>query len=451
MTDPLLAFYADDFTGATDALQALSVAGVRAVLFLEPPGEADLDTFDGVDAVGVAGHSRSMTPAEMERALPPAFDALADLDAPLVHYKVCSTFDSSPAVGSIGQAIDLGQVLFDSPIVPLVVGAPPLGRYVVFANHFADYDGETYRLDRHPVMRDHPVTPMDESDLRRHLGKQTDRDVGHVDLHTLEEGVEPAREALRGADGEVVCFDTLTDDHLGTIGDLLWTEAQDRADAEAPLFVVGSSGVEYALADRWERQGVVDGEGDFPDLDLVDRLVVVSGSVSPTTDRQIEWALDAGFAGVRLDAAALVDPETADTARNRAVRDARRALASGDSVVLYSARGPDDPTIDAVNEKLAALDVEGGASERLGVQQGRILRRLLDETGIRRACVAGGDTCSYVAPELDVYALETLSPTAPGSPLCRAHTRGSFDDLQLALKGGQLGQEDYFERVRRGE
>jgi uncharacterized protein YgbK (DUF1537 family) len=38
MTNGLrLAFYGDDFTGSTDALEALTSAGLRSVLFLEPP------------------------------------------------------------------------------------------------------------------------------------------------------------------------------------------------------------------------------------------------------------------------------------------------------------------------------------------------------------------------------------------------------------------------------
>jgi 3-oxoisoapionate kinase len=33
----LLAFYGDDFTGSTDALEQLTLAGLRAALFIEAP------------------------------------------------------------------------------------------------------------------------------------------------------------------------------------------------------------------------------------------------------------------------------------------------------------------------------------------------------------------------------------------------------------------------------
>lgn len=457
MNDLRVAFYGDDFTGSTDAMMALSVAGVETVLFTDPPDRADLERFEDVDAIGLAGRSRSMSPAEMEAELGEKFDALAGFGAPIVHYKVCSTFDSSPEVGSIGRAIDVGQGAFDSPFVPVVVGVPELGRYVVFANHFATVDGTTHRLDRHPVMSDHPVTPMTESDLRRHLGEQTTRSIGGVDVLALDRPADRVDEAVDevAADDEIVVFDTLTDEHLAEIGRVLWGRGRD---ADRPLFTVGSSGVEYALADRWRREGLIDGDAEFPALDPVERLVVMSGSASPVTDDQIERGLAEGFDGVRLDAAALVVAETAADERGRAVREGIAALEGGRSVLLYSARGPADPAIDRTRRAAERNGVEN-VERVLGREQGRILARVLEESGrvleeggIERACVAGGDTCGHVASALEVWALETIAPTAPGSPICRAHSRtAAFDGLELALKGGQLGQEDYFERVRLGE
>jgi uncharacterized protein YgbK (DUF1537 family) len=39
--------------------------------------------------------------------------------------------------------------------------------------------------------------------------------------------------------------------------------------------------------------------------------------------------------------------------------------------------------------------------------------------------------------------------TSPGAPLCRCHaTTGELDNLELVLKGGQVGPEDFFELVR---
>jgi len=193
MSDLLLSYTGDDFTGSTDVMEALTLAGVPTALFLEPPSPDELRCFDGLRAVGVAGTSRAMTPAQMDAALPPAFERLKRLGAPLVHYKVCSTFDSSPQIGSIGRAIEIGAGVFGGRFVPLMVGAPALRRYTLFGNLFATLGAETFRIDRHPVMRAHPVTPMDEGDLRVHLGRQTSRSIARYSCEP------PPRRSVRRA------------------------------------------------------------------------------------------------------------------------------------------------------------------------------------------------------------------------------------------------------------
>jgi len=448
--DIALAFYGDDFTGSTDALESLSMNGVDTVLFLERPAPDDLAKFDA-DAVGIAGRSRTMSPEEMDDELPPVYRTLDRLDPEVVHYKVCSTFDSSPEVGSIGHAIDLAQKVYDSPYVPLVVGAPPLaprGRYVVFGNLFATVDGETFRLDRHPTMSEHPVTPMTESDLRRHLGEQTEKSIGLVDVLALKKAPDIVRneEVERN---DIVCFDTLDEDHMETVGRLVWDDATATDD---PLFVAGSSGFGYALATHWDASGRL-GTYEPPEpVESVDRQFVMSGSASPVTRDQIAWALERDHVGIRLDTAALIDPDEATDERTHAVEEALDVLAEGQSPLLYAARGPDDNAIQETRERAADLGLaETEVGRRLGKQQGRITRTVLDRVNLDRVCIAGGDTSGHVAPELDIYALEPLAQTAPGSPLCLASSRSErFDGLDIALKGGQVGGDDYFGLVKQG-
>ncbi|MDG0789910.1 hypothetical protein OMP38_02895 [Cohnella ginsengisoli] len=63
----------------------------------------------------------------------------------------------------------------------------------------------------------------------------------------------------------------------------------------------------------------------------------------------------------------------------------------------------------------------------------------------------GGDTSGYVTRALGIYALECLQTLAPGVPLCRAYADDAkLDGLELVLKGGQVGGERFFERVRKG-
>ena len=439
----LLTFYGDDFTGSADAMESLSLHGVRSVLFLSPPTPELLQAkFSDIEAVGVAGASRAMTPAQMEAQLPAIFTALRQLNARLFHYKVCSTFDSSPNIGSVGKAYEIGQRVFQSSFVPLLVGAPVLKRYCVFGNLFATVGDETFRLDRHPMMARHAVTPMDEGDLRLHLAKQTDATIALFDLLHLSGTTEQVNErfaALRNETPDIVLFDTLDEARLTTAGRLIW-----ESDAR---FVIGSSGVGYALTSHWQRPRV-----DYPSAGTVERVIVMAGSCSAATAAQIESAEANGYAGLRLDAALLTDETTAEAERARLRQAALESLVTGQSIVLYSARGPHDPVMQASNERLRQRGVdELTVRERLGQQQGILLRELLLASGVRRVCVAGGDTSSHAISQLGIYALELLTPMVPGQPLNRAYADDArLDGLEIALKGGQHGRADHFESIRRG-
>ena len=71
MTTPLVGWYGDDFTGATDTLAVLAQAGLRAMLFMGVPGNEALAAAGPLDAVGIAGAARSMAPDAVGSAARP--------------------------------------------------------------------------------------------------------------------------------------------------------------------------------------------------------------------------------------------------------------------------------------------------------------------------------------------------------------------------------------------
>ena len=165
------------------------------------------------------------------------------------------------------------------------------------------------------------------------------------------------------------------------------------------------------------------------------QIAVLSGSCSPMTERQISYAADRGYTIVQIH-------PTDDSNDSAAAKLALDALSAGvPGVVISSARSQSDR-------------VEGlGPAERksLGQRSGRILARILDETGLRRVVVAGGDTSSHAGGELGIDALTFLSHLAPGAPLCKAwSSSGLRDGLEIVFKGGQCGREEFFESVRNG-
>ncbi|WP_062206011.1 four-carbon acid sugar kinase family protein [Aureimonas sp. AU12] len=439
-TPLLLTFYGDDLTGSTDVMEALALRGVETVLFLDRPTDAQRARFPDVRALGIAGTSRSETPDWMDRHLAPAFAWLAAQGAGISHYKVCSTFDSSPTFGNIGRAIELGRTAFGGRPVPIVVGAPQLKRYTAFGELFAAFRGEVFRIDRHPVMSRHPVTPMDEADLRRHLARQSDLPVALVDHLALGEGAaDGAVDAALAQNPGAILLDVLDARTQRAAGRQL-----QRLIEAGCRFAVGSSGVEYALAETWTADGLISGTAEFAPLPPVARLAVVSGSCSPTTERQIHHAASAGFDAVPFDPRAFVAGDEAAIAA--LTTDALARLAAGRSLVVHTAMGP----ASDLGEEIAGQD---GARHAIGRGLGRLQARLVAEAGLTRAVIAGGDTSSHALRQLDVHALTPRFPLAetPGSPVSLAHSdTPAFDGLEIALKGGQVGNDDYFVRLRDG-
>jgi uncharacterized protein YgbK (DUF1537 family) len=415
-SNPIFSFYGDDFTGSTDALEALAVSGVPAVLFLDPPDAGQLRKFSGCRAVGIAGESRSRPPSWMRESLAPAFERLREIGAPIVQYKVCSTFDSAPETGSIGCAIEIGREVFGNQCVAVVPAAPLLQRYVVFGNLFAAGGGTIHRIDRHPSMRQHPTTPMDEGDLILHLSRQTERHIAGVNLVELRSG-----SFRRPADVEIAVFDGLDVNDMAQTAGLVWKHRNTPQ-----VFVVGSSGFTYGLMDYWRAQGCLPAASTPVGTSLRSqgRLLVLAGSCSAATEVQIRSALRSGFHGIRLN--------PADLNASSVEMEAVIQLAAGRSVILYSALG-------------TASRVEVADRPALSRAMGKLLRNVILASGVTRVVVAGGDTSSFAARELGITALTFSAPLARGAPLCRA--QGWPGELELVLKGGQIGPPAFFEDV----
>jgi uncharacterized protein YgbK (DUF1537 family) len=439
----VLCYYGDDFTGSTDALEVLGLSGFSPVLFLNPPSHEQMARFPGCRAVGVAGTSRSRSPAWMSNELKPVFMQLKQLGAPICHYKICSTFDSSPEVGSIGKALEIGQEVFAVPYVPVVVGVPAMGRYTLFGHLFANFDGRIYRIDRHPSMKSHPVTPMTESDLTLHLSRQTQKKISLMDVLSLQShDLDERFAALQQKGAEVILFDVLDESSLQQIGRILWARRPPGTS-----FVVGSSGVEYALMAHWRSAGRLPPQPEFRQPRPLDRLVVVSGSCSLNTEKQIRWSLAHGFVGIRIEARSLVAAEVQERTRDRLLNQALRELWEGHSIVLYTALASEDSA-----RAHATLTADSSFGLALGEQLGILLRELICRSGVRRVVIAGGDTSSHIGRQLRIEALTLTSPLIRGAPLCLAHSREpSLNHLELVFKGGQVGTEDCFGRVRKGQ
>lgn len=444
-----MCYYGDDFTGSTDAMEALTLNGFRTVLFLRIPEKEEIEQqFSDIDCFGVAGLSRQMTPKQMDEQLKPDLEKMKEFDIPIVHYKVCSTFDSAKNIGNIGKVVEISQDIFTQQRKAIVsIGVPQLKRYVIFGNLFAEVNQKVYRLDRHPTMSKHPVTPMNESDLGEHLNKQTTLKSDFINVLELENHHINVRfQEKLSNDADILIMDTLNKEHLTTVARLINNESE-----KYQQFVIGSSGIEYGLSSYWN----MNAKGKKHNTLLVNEmnksgpLLVVSGSCSPVTKSQIEYSLENNFVGMKVDCPKLIRPESSEKYLNELIESANKGIFEGKDVIIYTALGPNDEDIKKTNYEIERLGLDNtNTGEILGSKLGRLVKEVILQTKINRIVSAGGDTSGNVIKELGLFAIEMLREVHPGGPLCKSYAKlDSFNNLEIALKGGQVGEVDYFVKV----
>jgi uncharacterized protein YgbK (DUF1537 family) len=444
---PAYAFYGDDFTGATDTLAHLARAGLRTMLLFAPPDAARLALLGRLDALGVAGAARTMAPAEQEKELARVGAAFAALGVRVMHYKVCSTFDSAPHTGSIGVAIRTLREYCPSELVAIVGGQPNLRRYCVFGQLFAaagadDGQHAIYRIDRHPTMSRHPVTPMNEADLRVHLQRQGVEQVESIDWRcytTDDTALQTEVRRKLAAKPDALLFDVLDDTHLHAIGEII----THYASRSAPLLAVGASSVAQAYASASATRGkssTLD-QAVAPLTRARSPVFVLAGSLSPLTETQIEAAHS--YLRVELDPLRMSGDAASSYLADRVAAIAG-PLRDGRNVLAFTARRK----ASTENGGHSSSSNGNAAQSQLAHACATLLQQVLDAVRLQRIGIAGGDTSSIAVRALDAWGLSYLAPLSAGVTMCRLHSdRAELDGMEIMLKGGQMGDADLFEQL----
>ena len=425
---PAVSFVADDLTGASDVLAQAHRYGLDAVLVI---GGGDTPLPADADVVGIAGPARSLGGQAFDRLVRAQLAQIARTGAEVLLYKVCSTFDSSPTLGSIGRGIELLREQFPGlGPVAVVPAQPQFGRFTAFSNHYAVFADQVHRLDRHPVMSRHPSTPIHEADLRQLLAEQfSDHQLPPaVHLPAYTDGSFTERwTACQAEPVPAFVVDAVTDDHLDQVARAL----RGAGSGAQPSVVVGSGGIMAALArtatGRQARQPR-DQQASGP-------VLAISASASSTTAAQIGDALTHGWADIPVP----VELLTGDDANLAAAVEEQtaRALSAGRDVVVHTTRGSEDPRYAAAG----TVDPRhvGGL---LGALAGRLAAARLTHD----IAVLGGDTSSHALIAMGVRELRVTDQFVTAGPICHTDDRATVAGCRLLLKGGQVGPPDILRR-----
>jgi uncharacterized protein YgbK (DUF1537 family) len=443
---PHFTFVADDLTGASDVLAQAHRYGLDAVLVMgDAPIPAD------ADVVGIAGPARSLSGAAFDECVRADLLRIAAVDSDVLLYKVCSTFDSSPTMGSIGRGIELLHEQFPGhgPI-PVAPAQPMFGRYTAFSDHYAAYSGEVYRLDRHPVMSKHPSTPMQEADLRKVLDGQLhdEAPVGAVHLPAYDSGTFPEswirHRQTTGMPAFVV--DAVSDAHLDIIAESLRhttqrTNRDEHAGSEShgrsgsPEIVVGSGGIMAALARTLTLTTAGTETPPAPPPPASGPVLAVSASASSVTSAQLQDAIDHGWIDIPVESSLLLGDDPAG--RAHLLEEVSSALSSGHHVVVHTTRGGSDPRYASTGP----LD-----AHYIGTLLGDLAAQMAQRGLTSDIAVLGGDTSSHALTAMGVRELRVTGQFVTAAPICRSDDDAAVAGCRLVLKGGQVGPPDLLRR-----
>lgn len=412
----LLGCIADDLTGATDLALTLTRGGMKTVQLMQLPDETvDLD---GFDAVVIALKSRTIPAPDAVRMSLESLDALLARGARQILFKYCSTFDSTNS-GNIGPVAD---ALADRMGVDLAIACPAFP-----TNNRTIYQGNLFvggvPLAESP-MRDHPLTPMRDSNLVRVLQRQTKRKVGLVPHAVVDQGADAIQSEFataRQRGNSYLIVDAITDSNLIDIG---------RAATDMRL-VTGGSGVALGLPANFARQGLMQGVDHPTRLRApAGRAAILAGSCSEATRGQIQTAIAAGIPAFHLDPLAIAQ-------RTLGAEDLVQWGVSQPSdapVIIYSSA---DPASVAEVQRAIGREIAGELVEDVIAQAAQGLVA----SGFSRLLIAGGETSGAVVQALGISALEIGPEIDPGVPWTRAI---GDNGLVLALKSGNFGAPDFF-------
>ncbi len=412
----LLGCIADDITGATDLALTLKRSGLRTIQVMGVPD--DVAPLMAFDAVVIALKSRTNPVAEAIDWSLQSADVLLEAGARQIFFKYCSTFDSTDE-GNIGAVAEALIKKLDGDVA-FVCPAFPTNKRTIYKGHLFVGD----ELLSSSPMKDHPLTPMRDSDLVAIMQRQTKLPVGLISYDVVEQRTPAIEAAVAGAKqaGErFVVIDAISDNHLMWIGKA----------AQGHKLITGGSGIAIGLADNFVAQGLLNKTAaNVPMSAKPGRAAILSGSCSAATRGQIAAAKAVGIPAMRVDALKIAD----GTVKPDTFVAFAKAQVADKPVLVYSS---DDPEVVAKVQDELGREHAGEIVERAMAD----IARGLDAAGFTKLIVAGGETSGSVVAALDVNAIEIGPEIDPGVPWTK-----SLDErgMVLALKSGNFGGERFF-------
>lgn len=403
----ILGCIADDFTGASDMASFLVKGGMRTILYNGIPS-VPMETQD-IDALVIALKTRTQN---TENAVSVSLQAIQWLQKNgCTHYyiKYCSTFDSTET-GNIGPICDAVMDYLKVHYTLLCPALPVNGRTVQNGNLYVN--GIPLH---HSSMKDHPLTPMWDCDLKKLMEPQsryTVYKIGNNPDQWNPPHSDPHYYLVPDCENEEDCRKIV--EYFGH-----------------ETLLTGGSGLACTLAKKLlENRNTLPGSRKNRDP-ATGNVLLLAGSCSETTRKQITYFQNHGGYSIQITPEAILDPSW----NIRTFwRDIQKKL-QDHHVLIYSSETPE--RVRQIQETFGDVSckLEETASS---------LAQFASENGICKIVSAGGETSGAVTKKLGSQSFIIGESIAPGVPMMIPKEK---PNMKLVLKSGNFGQEDFFVRA----
>ena len=410
-----LGVIADDFTGATDIASFLVKNGLSTIQLTEV--DENLKAPEEAEAIVISGKTRSCDPKIAVAESIKALNWLKSQGCERFYFKYCSTFDST-AKGNIGPVTDALMQELNVDFTIISPALPVNGRTVYKGYLFVNDE-----LLSESGMRNHPITPMTDSNLVRLMEMQAQGKCAVIDVNILKKDCHEIldyADKLKAAGFSYAAVDAIDEDNL---------IKQGKAFCGYKL-VTGGSGLAIGLAqalreakesDHAMEQGRPQGKC----------TICLSGSCSVMTNRQVA-AYKTKAAALEADVAGILEGKEEECLK-AAVDFALSHKDDDLAPLIYATADPDK--LHAI-QKRCGIEQSSHAVEQFFAKTAAELKK----QGFERFIVAGGETSGIVTKSLEVKGFYIGPSVAPGVPWVRSIN----SPISLVLKSGNFGNEDFF-------
>ena len=402
---------ADDLTGANDTgVHFLcDTKTVEVIIDAEKQDEVPLQR--KIDTLVINTNTRNVSAEESSRKLSSCVEGYLTYSPKEIYKKIDSTLR-----GNIGAEIDALMTTSAYKIACVAPAVPRNGRTTV--NGICYVNG--IALDKTEFAND-PFSPVESSNIREIIAKQTTRVIGILTLDILRDQLCYALKktlTMISEGVEIFIVDSKTKE------DLMKAKTLFSA-LEMKVLYVGAAGFFHAIS-SFERGNT---QLQRP---KVKRALIVIGSMMETSKQQIEWLLERGLLTKTFSviSANVIKEEKEET--NRLANKISEEYTLSPIVLLHTDRDISEVTANA---------------QKVGDVLSKVTQMIMIKENIDALIVIGGETALNILKRMGISSLRLVDEILPAVPVAHMSVPCDGDHVIFISKAGSYGDKDVLEGI----